>query len=204
MENDTRKIELLNSILFSLPGTPIIYYGDEIGMGDNIWLKDRDGVRTPMQWNAGINAGFSTASPGNLYEPLIEDAVYGYQQVNVEQQLHDPGSLWNNLRHLIEIRKHNPAFQCGNYEILPLENHSVLVIVRSCIEGSIIAVHNLSDQKQSIHLNVMRWHGFGLKELLSGQDYSTVTEGGFPLELEPCQYLWLELQPQAASGLGQA
>jgi maltose alpha-D-glucosyltransferase/alpha-amylase len=173
-------------------------------MGDNIWLKDRDGVRTPMQWDDSINAGFSSASPADLYEPVIEDEIYGYRKVNVAAELADPHSLWQKLRQMISIRKQHPAFQCGDYEILPLENRSVLVFVRSCPGETIIAVHNLSNQPQVIQLDLMRWRGFGLQGLISGIDLSPVTENGFPLTLTPYQYLWLELQPPEESGLGQA
>src|SRR5574341_123159 len=110
LDGDRRKVELLHSILFTLPGSPILYYGDEIGMGDNIWLDDRDGVRPPMQWDAGAQAGFSTAAPDKLYAPVINDGLYGPTRTNVESQRQDPNSLWNTIRHMIATRKKNHAF----------------------------------------------------------------------------------------------
>src|SRR5262249_20431395 len=126
MENDRRRIELLNSLLFSFPGTPIIYYGDEIGMGDNIYLGDRNGVRTAMQWNPDRNAGFSKADPAQLYSPIIMDPVYGYQAVNVESQVNDPSSLLHWMRNMIALRKLFKVFGRGTIEFLHPSNYKVL------------------------------------------------------------------------------
>ena len=114
LDNDRRKLELIHSLLFTLPGSPIIYYGDEIGMGDNIWLPDRNGVRTPMQWNSNSNAGFSDGSPENLFSPIIKDDVFGPLVVNVEKQRHDPTSLWNTIRKMLAVRKQHPCFRLGS------------------------------------------------------------------------------------------
>ncbi len=131
LENDRRKIELLNSLVFTLPGSPIVYYGDEIGMGDNIHLGDRNGVRTPMQWTGDRNAGFSKAEPAKLYLPVIADPVYGYQAINVESQIQTPHSLLNWMRQLIRIRKTRPVFGRGSIEFLPHANEKVLVHARA-------------------------------------------------------------------------
>ena len=116
LENDRNQLELFTALLLSLPGSPVLYYGDEIGMGDNIWLGDRDGVRTPMQWTPDRNAGFSTCDPGQLYLPAIMDPVYGYQVTNVEAQMASSTSLLHWTRRMIEIRKQNPAFGLGTFE----------------------------------------------------------------------------------------
>ena len=128
MDNDHRKIMLANALLYSLPGAPIIYYGDEIGMGDNIWLPDRNGVRTPMQWNSGPNAGFSDAPPELLYTPVITDSKYSYKIVNVAVEESDPNSLLSKMKHLVRIRKENPILAAGSYEFLAAEVKQVLTI----------------------------------------------------------------------------
>ena len=131
MEGDRRRIELMNGLLMSLPGSPIMYYGDEIGMGDNVYLGDRNGVRTPMQWNSGWNAGFSTADPERLWLPLISNAVYGYQAINVESQQRNATSLLNWTRRLIEVRRSTPVFGRGSIEFLKPANHRVLAFTRT-------------------------------------------------------------------------
>ena len=131
MDNNRRRIELLNSLLFSFPGTPILYYGDEIGMGDNIYLGDRNGVRTPMQWNGDRNAGFSRATPAKLYSPVIMDPVWGYEAVNVEAQQSDPSSLLNWMRNMIALRKLFSVFGRGTLEFLNSENRKVLAYLRA-------------------------------------------------------------------------
>ena len=132
--NDRRKIELLNALLFSLPGTPVLYYGDEIGMGDNVYLGDRNGVRTPMQWSADRNAGFSTANPHRLYLPLITEQGYHYESVNVETQAANPASLLSWMRQLIALRKRHRVLGRGTIEFLEPDNHHVLAFVRSPTE----------------------------------------------------------------------
>jgi maltose alpha-D-glucosyltransferase/alpha-amylase len=142
LENDRRKIELANSLLFTLPGSPIIYYGDEIGMGDNIWLEDRNGVRTPMQWSSGLNAGFSEADPDSLYAPVIEDEVYALNRVNVETERMNSDSLWNTIRHMIAVRKKQPEFGRGDFEWVDLQNSSIAAYRRMYHGNSILAIHN--------------------------------------------------------------
>ena len=131
LDGDRRKIELANALLFALPGSPFLYYGDEIGMGDNIWLNDRDGVRTPMQWDSSPNAGFSTAPADRLYAPVVDDAVFGCQRVNVAALRADVGSLWHTLRKLLSVRQEHPAFGQGSYEFLECENRSILSVLRT-------------------------------------------------------------------------
>ena len=133
--NDRRKIELLNALLFSLPGTPVIYYGDEIGMGDNVYLGDRNGVRTPMQWSADRNAGFSAANPHRLYLPLITEQGYHYESVNVETQAANPASLLSWMRQLIALRKRHRVLGRGSIDFLEPDNHHVLAFVRCPTTG---------------------------------------------------------------------
>jgi trehalose synthase len=147
--NNRRRIELMNGLLMSLPGTPVIYYGDEIGMGDNVYLGDRNSVRTPMQWNSGFNAGFSTADPERLWLPLISNAVYGYQSINVESQRRNPTSLLNWTRRLIEVRRPMRVFGRGTIEFLKPENHRVLAFTRRLGKETVLAVNNLAGTAQA-------------------------------------------------------
>ena len=153
MENDRRRIELLNGLLMSMPGTPIIYYGDEIGMGDNIYLGDRNGVRTPMQWNGGTNAGFSFADPERLYSPLISNSVYGYQAVNVDSQKRSNHSLLSWMKALIRTRNSYRVFSRGTMEFLRPSNHRVLAYVRELGNEKILVVNNLSCSAQAVELD---------------------------------------------------
>ena len=132
VDNDRRVAELLHALLFSFPGSPVLYYGDEIGMGDNIYLGDRDGVRTPMQWSPDRNAGFSRADFAQLYLPPLMDPVYGYQAVNVEAEMRNPSSLLHWMRRMLEVRKQHPVFGTGTFEVISAENPSVLAYVRTC------------------------------------------------------------------------
>ncbi|MBU1879843.1 MAG: alpha-glucosidase C-terminal domain-containing protein, partial [Chloroflexi bacterium] len=180
LDNDRRKLELLNSILFTLPGSPIIYYGDEIGMGDNIWLDDRNGVRTPMQWDDGPNAGFSTAPADRLYTPVIDDPVYGTRRVNVAAQQADPGSLLNFTRRLIALRQAHPCFGRGTFELVDAGRPAILAYRRAYQGETVLALHNLSDTEQSTTLDRPT------TDLLTGETYAPG-----PLTLAPYQYLWL-------------
>jgi maltose alpha-D-glucosyltransferase/alpha-amylase len=146
VDNDRRRLELLHSILLTLPGSPILYYGDEIGMGDNIWLDDRNGVRTPMQWTAGHNAGFSGAEPEQLYAPVIDDPRYGYEQVNVAAQRADPASLLHFVRRLIALRREHPCFSRGSFELVETGVPAVLAYRRTYEGERVLLVHNLSDK----------------------------------------------------------
>src|SRR5690606_19965923 len=140
MQNDRRKIELMNSMLMSMPGTPIVYYGDELGMGDNYYLGDRDGVRTPMQWSPDLNAGFSRANPQQLYLPVILDPIYGYQAINVERQASDPSSLLNWTRRLIAVRKQHSALGRGTFRMLYPRNRKILAYIRQYQDDTILCV----------------------------------------------------------------
>jgi maltose alpha-D-glucosyltransferase/alpha-amylase len=159
MDNDRRRIQLLNVLLMTMPGTPIIYYGDEIGMGDNIYLGDRNGVRTPMQWNGGWNSGFSGADPERLYSPLISNPVYGYQAINVDAQTRSPHSLLNWMKRLIEVRKSSRVFSRGSIEFLMPSNHRVLAYVRQLESEKILIVNNLSSSAQAVELDLRAYKG---------------------------------------------
>jgi maltose alpha-D-glucosyltransferase / alpha-amylase len=198
--NDRRKIELLNSLLFTLLGSPVIYYGDEIGMGDNIWLPDRNGVRTPMQWDSSPNAGFSMAAPDRLYNPLIVDPEYGYDHVNVAAQRADPCSLWNTLRRMVAIRKEYRAFGWGAFELLPVENPAVLAVVRTHGREVILAVHNFSADAQPVLLDLRPWRAVRVQPLLAQRDFPDLGGEPYNLTLEPYEYFWLRLEPLGTAG----
>ena len=196
MDNDRRRIELLNCLLFTLPGSPVIYYGDEIGMGDNIYLGDRDGVRTPMQWTRDRNAGFSTADEGRLYLPVIADPVYGYQAVNVEAQTKQPTSLLNTMKRLIAVRKRSRAFGRGTIEFLHPVNPSVLAFIREHGDDTILVVANLSGRSQPVSLDLARYRGAVPMELLGGTRFPPVGEQPYFLSLGPHGFYWFRLEPR--------
>ena len=158
LDNDRHKIELAYSLLFTLPGSPVIYYGDEIGMGDNIWLDDRSGVRTPLQWNPGINAGFSTAPAEKLYAPLIDEGEFSYQRLNVSMQDKDPNSLLNWIRQHLQLRKQYPVFGRGKLQILSTNNESVLAYLRQYEDQTLLIINNLSSEAEQIHLNLKQFN----------------------------------------------
>lgn len=191
--NDRARIELANSLLFTLPGSPVIYYGDEIGMGDNIWLEDRDGVRTPMQWSAAANAGFSAADASALYCPVLDDEAYGYRRLNVEAQRADPGSLLNKMRDMIRIRHAHAPFGRGEIQFLDTANRAVLAYVRSLGEQAILCVNNLSPEPQTVELDLATWAGARPIDLFSGHKGDPLTADPLRLELNRYQYHWLEL-----------
>jgi maltose alpha-D-glucosyltransferase/alpha-amylase len=191
LSNDRARIELANSLLFTLPGSPVIYYGDEIGMGDNIWLEDRDGVRTPMQWSNGPNAGFSAAGTADLYLPVIDDEAYGYQRLNVKAQRRDPGSLLNRIREMIGVRKHHSAFGRGICQFLASENAAVLAYLRSYGEETVLVVNNLSPTPQEIRLDLAALAGAQPRDLFTGELLPTLGTTPHPFALARYQYLWL-------------
>jgi maltose alpha-D-glucosyltransferase / alpha-amylase len=193
MENDRRKIELLNSILFTMPGTPIIYYGDEVGMGDNIYLGDRDGVRTPMQWAPDRNAGFSRAEPQRLFLPVINDSVYGFQGVNVEAQHRSPFSLLNWMKRLIQVRKAHRAFGRGTIEFLTPENEHVLAYLREHEGDSVLVVNNLSGAAQAVRLDLSRFAGTTPVEMLGATEFLPIDETPYSLTLSPYGFFWFSL-----------
>ena len=190
---DRRKIELLNSILFTLPGSPIIYYGDEIGMGDDIWLPDRDGVRMPMQWDTGPNAGFSDGPADRLYHPPVDGGLFGYQTLNVAAQREFLGSLWHTMRKMIAARKKTMVFGCGGLTFIEPDNQSLLAFVRSCHGEAVLAVHNLSGARQEAALDLSTWQGARVKDILSLKGHPDVGPDAYPIHLEPYEYLWLRL-----------
>jgi maltose alpha-D-glucosyltransferase / alpha-amylase len=198
MENDRRKIELLNSILFTMPGSPIIYYGDELGMGDNIWLGDRDGVRTPMQWSPDRNAGFSRAEAARLYLPVIVDSVYGFQSINVEAQERSPFSLLNWTKRLISVRKRHRAFGRGTIEFLKPENPHVLAYLREYEGDVILCVHNLSSAAQPVQLDLSRFAGCEPVELLGETRFQPIDETPYALTLSPFGFFWFGIQKREA------
>ncbi len=152
LDNDRRLIELANSLLFTLPGASIIYYGDEIGMGDNIWLPDRNGVRTPMQWDASVSAGFSPST--SLYSPVINTPPFDYQSVNVAAQLTDSGSLWNSMRRMVNLRKEHPTLANGELSWIDAGSETILAFLRSSPQERLIAVHNLYPNPQDVQLKL--------------------------------------------------
>jgi maltose alpha-D-glucosyltransferase / alpha-amylase len=197
VDNNRRRIELLNSLLLSFPGTPILYYGDEIGMGDNIYLGDRNGVRTPMQWNADRNAGFSTATPARLYSPVIMDPVLGYEAVNVEAQQGDPSSLLSWMRNMIALRKLFSVFGRGNIEFLNPTNRKVLAYLRTYGEEQVLCVANLSRFAQPVDLDLSKLEGMVPIEMLGYVEFPSIERQPYRLTLAPYSFLWLELQPKA-------
>ncbi|HEX2191449.1 MAG TPA: maltose alpha-D-glucosyltransferase [Longimicrobiaceae bacterium] len=197
MENDRRKIELLNSILFTMPGSPIIYYGDELGMGDNIWLGDRDGVRTPMQWTPDRNASFSRAESARLYAPVISDSIYGHQAINVESQEKSPFSLLNWMKRLVQVRKQHHAFGRGSIEFLQPENPHVLAYLRQHEQDTILVVNNLSGAAQSVRLDLSRFAGCVPVEMLGHTEFLPIDETPYALTLSPYGFFWFAIRARA-------
>ncbi len=205
VDNNRRRIELLISLLFSFPGAPILYYGDEIGMGDNIYLGDRNGVRTPMQWNGDRNAGFSNATPAQLYSPVIMDPVWGYEAINVEAQQSDPSSLLNWMRNMIALRKLFRVFGRGGIEFLDPANRKVLAYLRRDGDEQILCVANLSRFAQPVDLDLSRLEGMLPIEMLGYVEFPVVEQQPYRLTLAPYGFMWLELhskQESSSAGVG--
>jgi len=198
VDNSRRRIELLNSLLLSFPGTPILYYGDEIGMGDNIYLGDRNAVRTPMQWNGDRNAGFSTATPARLYSPVIMDPVWGYEAVNVEAQQSDPSSLLNWMRNMIALRKLFRVFGRGSIEFLDPSNRKILAYLRQYEGEQVLCVANLSRFAQPVDLDLSKVNGLTPVEMLGYVEFPPIERQPYRLTLAPYSFLWLELQRREA------
>ncbi|HTJ34896.1 MAG TPA: maltose alpha-D-glucosyltransferase [Dactylosporangium sp.] len=193
LENDRNQIELFTALLLSLPGSPVLYYGDEIGMGDNIWLGDRDGVRTPMQWTPDRNAGFSQANPGRLYLPAIQDHVYGYQAVNVEAQREASTSVLNWTRTMLQVRRRHDAFAAGEFRELGGSNPSVLAFVRIHGEDVVLCVNNLSRFPQPIELNLQPWAGYTPIELTGHVQFPNIGQLPYLLTLPGHGFYWFQL-----------
>ena len=195
MNNGRRQMELLNSLLFSFPGTPIIYYGDEIGMGDNIFLGDRNGVRTPMQWTGDRNAGFSATDAARLYAPVISDPVYGYQAVNVEAQERTPSSYLNWIRRMIKARKNYKAFGRGGLEFVNSKNKAVLTYIRQYKDETLLIVNNLSRYVQPVELQLQKYDKLVPVEIMGGVEFPPIGQWPYFLTLGPHSFYWLRLTP---------
>ena len=203
IDNDRRVDELLHALLFSLPGSPIMYYGDEIGMGDNIYLGDRDGVRTPMQWSPDRNAGFSQADFARLYLPPLMDPVYGYQAVNVEANVRDQSSLLYWVKRMLEVRKQHAVFGIGSFEVLSAENPCALAFVRERTDPDsgeqevVMCVNNLSRFAQPVELHLAHYEGWVPHELLGRVAFPPVGELPYFVTLPPFGFYWFQLvEPQ--------
>ncbi len=203
LDNDRNQLELFTALLLSLPGSPVLYYGDEIGMGDNIWLGDRDGVRTPMQWTPDRNGGFSSSDPQRLYLPPVMDPIYGYQSLNVEAQQRHPQSLLHWTRRMIEIRKQHPVFGLGAYDELNSSNPSVLAFVREYDATSssqeheatdrVLCVNNLSRFPQPVELDLRRFIGVTPVECMGGVTFPPIGELPYLLTLPGHGFYWFQL-----------
>jgi maltose alpha-D-glucosyltransferase/alpha-amylase len=198
LENDQQQIRLFNALLLSMPGSPVLYYGDEIGMGDNIWLSDRDGVRTPMQWTPDRNAGFSTCDPQRLNLPLVADPVYGFQVTNVESQLRSNNSLLQWTRRMIQVRKEHPAFGCGEFLDLGGTNASVLAFARTFGDDVVVCVNNLSRFPQPTQVDLRRYEGMRPIELTGGVEFPTIGELPYMFMLAPHSFYWFRLRREVA------
>ena len=193
LDNDRRKIELANSLLFTLPGSPVIYYGDEIGMGDNIGLPDRNGVRTPMQWDSTPSAGFSEADPQDFYSPVVDRDPFGPDRVNVADQKSDPTSLFNSMRRMIAVRKAHSAFGWGSFTWVACDSPSVAAYERLYQDERLLIVNNLASARQAVNVTVPGVQSAQPVELLSGEKVPDIQSEKLSLTLEPYQYVWLKI-----------
>ena len=194
LEGGRDEIELMHAILFSLPGSPVLYYGDEIGMGDNVYLGDRDGVRTPMQWTGDRNAGFSRADWAQLYLQPLMDPVYGYQSVNVEAQLRTPTSLLRWLHRFIALRKEHPVFGLGSYEALRPENPRIFAHIRRWEEDIVLCVHNVARSAQAVELDLSAFDGYVPEEMFGRTRFPAIGELPYLLTLAPRGFFWFLLR----------
>jgi maltose alpha-D-glucosyltransferase/alpha-amylase len=193
LDNDRRKIELANSLLFTLPGSPVIYYGDEIGMGDNIWLPDRNGVRTPMQWDSTPSAGFSEADPQDFYSPVVDRDPFGPDRVNVADQQSDPTSLFNTMRRMIAVRKAHSAFGWGSFTWVACDSPSVAAYERLYQDERLLIVNNLASARQAVNVTVSGVQSAQPVELISGEKVPEIRSEKLSLTLEPYEYVWLNI-----------
>jgi maltose alpha-D-glucosyltransferase / alpha-amylase len=194
LDNGRDEIELMHAILFSLPGAPVLYYGDEIGMGDNVYLGDRDGVRTPMQWTGDRNGGFSRADFAQLYLPPLMDPVYGFGAVNVEAQLRTPTSLLRWLHRFIALRKEHPVFGLGTYEPLRPENPRIFAHIRRYEDDVVLCVHNLARSAQAVELNLAEFEGWVPEEMLGRSRFPAIGKLPYLLTLAPRGWFWFLLR----------
>jgi maltose alpha-D-glucosyltransferase/alpha-amylase len=193
LDNDLNQMELFTALLLSLPGSPVLYYGDEIGMGDNIWLGDRDGVRTPMQWTPDRNAGFSTANPGRLHLPATMDPVFGYQAVNVEAELENTSSLLQWTRRMVHVRRDHPAFGLGTFSDLGGSNPSILSYAREFGDDTVLCVNNLSRFPQPVELDLRKWEGAEPIEMIGGVSFPRIGELPYLLTLGSHGFYWFRI-----------
>jgi maltose alpha-D-glucosyltransferase / alpha-amylase len=193
MDSGRHQIELMHSLLFTLPGSPVLYYGDEIGMGDNVHLGDRNGVRTPMQWTGDRNAGFSRADPSALYQPVILDPIYNYQAVNVEAQHRSPSSQLNWLRRLIQVRRAHKVFGRGSLEFLTHGNRRVVAYVRRHQDQIALVVNNLSRFPQAVELDLGSYEGLTPVEMAGKSPFPTIGDRPYSVTLGPYGFYWLDL-----------
>lgn len=198
MEYNRAKIELMNALLLSMPGSPVLYYGDEIGMGDNLFLGDRNGVRTPMQWTPDRNGGFSTSDPERLFLPPVMGAITGFQALNVEAQSKNPSSLLNWMKRIIAVRSHCTALGEGSIEFIKPANRCILVYVRSLGEMHILCVANLSRSAQPVQIDLARFKGYTPVEMLGKHAFPTISEEPYQLSLSGYGFYWFELSQKAA------
>ena len=201
LNNDRKKIELMNALLFSLPGTPVIYYGDEIGMGDNFYLGDRNGVRTPMQWSSERNAGFSQANPQRLYLPPIIDPEYHYEAVNVENQQANTDSLLWWMKRIIALQKSHPAFGRGSIEFLQTNNRKILAFLRHFEDENLLIIANLSRLVQQTQVSLPNFNGWRPVDLFGRVEFIPVSDGAYSFTLGPYSFYWFSLEPQPAETL---
>jgi maltose alpha-D-glucosyltransferase/alpha-amylase len=194
LDNGRDEMELIHAILFSLPGSPVLYYGDEIAMGDNVYLGDRDGVRTPMQWTGDRNAGFSRADFAQLYAPPLMDPVYGYQAVNIEAQLRTPTSLLRWLKRFIDLRKAHPVFGLGTYEPLTTSNPRIFAHVRQYEDDTALCVHNLARSAQPVELDLSKYEGRWPEEMFGRTRFPRIGELPYLLTLAPRGFYWFLLR----------
>jgi maltose alpha-D-glucosyltransferase/alpha-amylase len=199
LENSRPRIELMTSLLFSMPGTPILYYGDEIGMGDNVYLGDRNGVRTPMQWSSDRNAGFSRTDPARLYFPVIMDPVYGYEAINVEAQERSPFSLLHWMKRMIALRRQHPVFGRGTLEFIRTSNRKVLTYVRRYQDETVLCVANLARTVQPVEIPMPQFAGLTPVEMLGQTQLPKITEQSYFLTLAPYSFYWFRLQEAAVA-----
>ncbi len=208
LDNSRAEVELIHALLLSLPGSPFLYYGDEIGMGDNIWLDDRDASRTPMQWNPDRNAGFSTADPGKLYLPVVQSLVYNYSHVNVEAQLATSSSLLHWVRQMLAVRRAHPAFGLGEYRNVPTESDAVLAFLREVKDGNaeheqpevVLCIFNLSQHPVAARMHLPEFAGRGLRDLFGGAIFPAFgAEGDLTLTLGSHDFFWLRLRSASSN-----
>jgi maltose alpha-D-glucosyltransferase/alpha-amylase len=208
LDNSRAEIELIHALLLALPGSPCLYYGDEIGMGDNIWLSDRDAVRTPMQWTPDRNAGFSTADPGKLYLPVVQSLANHYGSINVEAQLASRSSLLHWTRGMLALRRRHPVFGLGRYVNVETDNSSILAFLRILAPDdagtdspeTVLCVNNLAQTPQATTLRLSQYAGRGLTDLFGGSGFPTIAEdGSLTLSLGSRDFFWLRVDAEAST-----